>query len=693
MHDRTPLAHDFTAFLSQLPRMTPDTAPRPWYLTSIVAAVLLATCSQMGQAHAQAHAGALADLSLEELMRVEIVSASRRAQALGDVPDAVHVITREDILRSGVRSLPEALRMAPGVDVAQLSPSSWAVGVRGEAGRFSNKLLVLVDGRSVFSPLYSGVLWEAERVPLEDVERIEVIRGPAAAVWGTNAVNGVINIITRDASRTLGDLAVANAGTDGSHRVLLRHGTALGTDSWLRLYGEADRQADSVDTRGTRAHNSAQAETVGLRWDRAPEDGSRMSVQAQMLKSIKNGELPVPDFTSLAPTPTVQRIEKATLMGSFDKPLSDASELHVQASLQNQRSEQRGYVVHRYTSADLDVQHRWHPSGSHHDVIWGAGMTWYHDSTESVPLITLDPANRTLVSGRVFAQDEYALLPDKLLLTYGLRVDHDPYSGAQTAPNARLLWKMDAHSSSWIAASRAVRAPARGEADGGFALSSDAPPITIRAVFNPGARIVEKVTALETGWRSQVRQNLSLDVAAFVQRYDPLLGVAVDFFDNPVITSDTTVNGRQVITFALTSATRATTTGIELAADWRIAPFWRQQLSYTYAETRFASPTVLTTLGGNPRTLVSLRESFDLGSRWMLDVWLRYTSARQDPLVPVLDLPSRTALDLNLRWAVTPELSLSVGGHNLGRQYTQEINPQISFKVRRAAFAKVEASF
>lgn len=676
--------------------MTPDT-PQSWSLTFIATAALLATCSQVGVAHAQskAEAEALADLSLEELMRVEIVSASRRTQALGDVPDAVHVITRDDILRSGVRSLPEALRMAPGVDVAQLSPSGWAVGVRGEAGRFSNKLQVLVDGRSVFSPLYSGVLWEAERVPLEDIERIEVIRGPAGAVWGTNAVNGVINIITRDAARTQGDLAVASAGSDGSHRVLLQHGTALGRDSWLRLYGQADRQADSIDTRGNRAHNSAHAETAGLRWDQTQGNGSRLSVQGQVLKSVKHGELPLPDFTSLAPAPTVQSIEKATLMGSLDTPLSDASELHVQASLQNQRSEQQGYVTHRFTSADLDVQHRWHPSDSRHDVIWGAGMTWYQDSTESIPLVTLEPANRTLVSGRVFAQDEYALLPNQLLLTYGARVDHDPYSGAQAAPNARLLWKMNEQSSTWIAASRAVRAPARGEADGGVNLSSNGggTPVTARGVFNPSARIVEKVTALETGWRSQVRQNLSVDVAAFVQRYDPLLGVAIDFLDNPTVISDTTVNGRRQITIALTSAARATTSGIELSTDWRIARFWRQQLSYSYTETRFATPSIVTTLGGNPRTLVSLRESFDLGSQWMLDVWLRYTSARKDPLVPALDVPSRTALDVNLRWAVTPAMTLSVGGHNLGRQYTQEINPQISFQVKRAAFAKVEASF
>lgn len=673
--------------------MTPDNL-RHRYPTLIAAAVLLVICSTHAPAHAQAQgeAGALADLSLEELMRVEIVSASRRTQALGDVPDAVYVITREDIQRSGVRSLPEALRMAPGVDVAQLSPSGWAVGVRGEAGRFSNKLQVLIDGRSVFSPLYSGVLWEAERVPLEDIERIEVIRGPAGAVWGTNAVNGVINIITRDASRTQGDLVVANVGSDGQHQLLLQHGAALGEDSWLRFYGQADRQSDTIDTEGLKANNSAHAETAGLRWDQTGQDGSRVSVQGQVLRSVKNGDLPIPDFANTSPVSTVQHTTKAMLMGSVDKRLNDTSELNLQAVLQDQRSEQQGYFLHRFTSADLDVQHRWHPQDSGHDLVWGAGITWYQDSSDSVSLLSLSPNDRTLFSGRLFAQDEYALLPDRLLLTYGLRIDHDAYSGTQPSPNARLLWKMSERSSSWIAASRAVRAPARGEADAGINIDgTGSPPETLRILLNPDARIVEKVNALEAGWRGQLRQNLSLDVAAFVQRYDPLLGIPVDL--TPSFVSVTTVDGRQITAVAVTSPTRATTRGIELATDWRITRFWRQQLSYSYMETRFSTPAVITTLGGTPHTLVSLRESFDLGRRWMLDVWVRHTSSRHDPLVPYLDVPALTALDLNLRWAISPTLAFSVGGHNLGRQYTQEINPQISFQVKRAVFAKLEASF
>ncbi|RZI85957.1 MAG: TonB-dependent receptor [Rubrivivax sp.] len=675
---------------------------KSWPLTFVATAALLATCAWAAPVHAQSkdEAGALADLSLEELMRVEIVSASRRTQLLSDVPDAVHVITRDDILRSGARSLPEVLRMAPGVDVAQMSPSSWAVGVRGEAGRFANKLQVLIDGRSIFSPLYSGVIWEAERVPLEDIERIEVIRGPAGAVWGTNAVNGVINIITREAERTQGTQVAATVGTDGSDRLLVQHGLATGAKSWLRLYGQADRQADGIDSRGANANNRAHVETMGLRWDQSGADGSRLSAQGQFLRSVKRGTLPFPSFANLLATDSVQTIDRAIAMLALDKPISSESELHVQASAQHQRTQQEGYAEHRANSVDLDVQHRWHPGGSRHDIIWGAGITGYEDRVQSIDFVTFEPNHRTLVNGRIFGQHEYALVPNELLLTYGARVDHDRYSGAQAAPNARLLWKMDDHSSSWLAVSRAVRAPARGEADLGVNLPTtvNGDPVNVRAIINPGARIVEKVLALESGWRSQVRQNLSIDVAAFVQRYNPLLGIKPDIvnatsLDDLNVVGDEVINGNRVITVAATSPARATTHGIELAADWRISRFWRQQLAYSYMETHFARPKIISTMGGTPRTLISLRESFDLNSQWMLDLWLRYTSARKDPLVPSLDVPSRTAMDVNLRWLVAPTATISLGAHNLGPRYTDQINPRISSKVERAAFAKVEASF
>jgi iron complex outermembrane receptor protein len=481
---------------------------------------------------------------------------------------------------------------------------------------------------------------------------------------------------------------------------MLRHGLATGEHSSLRLYGQADQQASGTALTGLDANNRARAGTVGGRWDQSQEDGTRLSIQGQALQSIKHGDLPLPDFSSLVVADSTQTIDRAMLTASFDKPISADSELHAQTTAQNQHTVQSGYADQRASSFDLDVQHRWHPKDSRHDVTWGAGLTWYRDATRTIPLVTFDPASRTLVNGRIFGQHEYALVPNQFVLTYGARVDHDEYSGAQASPNARLLWKIDPRSSAWIAASRAVRAPARGEAELGANLDTSVGgnPATLRVVTNPDARIVEKVVALESGWRSQVRHNLSVDVAAFVQHYSPLLGIraydlnSVTLQDLNVV-SDTLVNGQRVITISAASPTRATTHGIELATDWRVTKAWRQQLAFSYMQTQFSTPMVITTLGGTPHSLLSLRESFDLSSQWMLDLWLRYTSARHDPVVPSLDVPSRTYLDINLRWLVSPAMALSLGAHNLGPRYTQQINPNISTQVERAAFAKIETSF
>ncbi|MES2091985.1 MAG: TonB-dependent receptor [Pseudomonadota bacterium] len=672
-------------FISRMTSYNPQ--PLLWLLVAVAALSATGTQAIARPTPASEEAPTLADLSLEELMRVEIVSANRRSQSISDVPAAVYVITREDILRTGVRSLPEALRLAPGVDVAQLSPARWAVGVRGEAGRFANKLQVLIDGRSVYSPMYSGVIWEAERVPMEDIERIEVIRGPAGAVWGNNAVNGVINIITRPPEHTQGNLLSGTLSSDGNNQLLLRHGRATGADSWLRLYAQGDQHDDFKNAQGNPANNQGNTQTAGVRWDQSQRNGSQVSIQGNLTRSNNHGQLPIPDLTTpsyLSSVDSVQTVERANLMGSLDHKLSVNSELHVQTSVQTQHTVQADFLDYSSNTIDVDARHRWHPQDSAHDITWGLGFNWYEDSIESVPLVTFNPSKRTLLNTRLFAQHEYALLPNKVLMTYGARVDHDPYSGAQFAPNARLLWKISDSSSSWMAASRAVRAPSRLEADAGVNITIAGTPW--RGVINPGARIIEKVTAFETGWRSQVRQNLSLDVAAFVHRYDPLLGLDQDFLNNP----DAQVGSN---TLRVSNSTKATTRGIELAADWRITNAWRQQLVFSRLDTHFAKPLIVTPFGGSPRNLLSLRESFDLNAHWMLDLWLRYTSARKDPLVPSLNQPANTALDINVRWAVRPDTTISAGAHNLGKRSRQEINPGLSSQIPRAAFAKVEASF
>ena len=674
-------------------------SPQPMRRLIMVAAVL-AACSpsvQAGSGQASEAATTLADLSLEELMRVEIVSASRRAQSISDVPAAVYVITRDDILRSGARSLPEALRMAPGVDVAQIAPSRWAVGVRGDAGRFSNKLQVLMDGRSIYSPIYSGVFWEAERVPMEDIERIEVIRGPAGAVWGNNAVNGVINIITRTPEHTQGDLVSSTLGTDGQQQLLLRHGSATGVGSWLRIYGQADHHSTFKDTSGAAMNDGGEAQSAGLRWDQSTRHGDKISIQGQALRARNQSNLPLID-TSAPPyyrnISSSQTIERANVMGSLEHELSANSELQIQSYLQSQHIDQGQYMAITSNIADMDVRHRWHPSNSPHDLSWGLGLNWYRDTTSNIPQVSADPGSRTLVSTRLFAQHEYALSPDKLLLTYGARVDHAPYSGTQLSPNARVLWKIDPRTSGWVAASRSVRPPSRVESD--FGINVNILGVTWRGVTNPNARITEKITAFETGWRSQVRPNLSLDVAAFVHRYSPLLGVNQDLdklFNDPEVVDSRVVNGHTTNTVALSSQTRATTRGFELAADWRITNSWRQQLTYARLDSGAPRPLIVTSFGASPRHLLSLRESFDLGSKWMLDLWLRYTAARQDALVPYLDVPARTTLDVNARWAVHADTTLSAGAHNLGSKPRPEINPGLSSVPPQAAFVKIETSF
>lgn len=675
----------------------PSKNPQPLTCCALAVLLVMGAVGRPALAEVASEAAALTELPMEELMRVEITSASRRSQRLSDVPDAVHVITHEDIMRLGVRSLPEVLRLAPGVDVAQMSPSGWAVGVRGETGRFSNKLLVLIDGRSVFSPLYAGVLWEAERVPLEDIERIEIIRGPAGAIWGANAVNGVINIITREAGSVGGksSMAVASVSSDGADRLSLRHDMTLSATSRMRIDAQVDRQGAFEDAAGRDLNNSSRAATIGVRWDQSQNDGTKLSVQGRVLSSQKNGDVPLPSFNIYGPLSTVQEVNKAVLTASLEKPLTSESEVRVQTTLQSQSIRQLGYFDYDASSLDLDVQHRWRPLNAGHDVMFGMGVTWYNDQIDSLPEVTFVPGKRSLVNTRLFVQDEYTLIADKLVLTYGARLDHDDYSGSQVSPDARLLWKIDPKSSSWVAVSRAVRAPGRLEADAGvnFNTTVGGQSVPARLIVNPNTRIVEKVNALEAGWRSQVLQNLSIDVAGFIQNYDPLLGVPLDLLSAPPLVSDVTVNGQRLITYAASKPTEATSRGVEVGVDWRINKAWRQQFAYSHMATHFSSPMLLTTMGGAPRHLASLRESFDINSALTLDFWLRYTSARRDPLLPQLDVPALTALDVNLRWLVVRDMTISAGAHNLGRRQAEQLNPRVSSPIPRSVFAKIETAF
>lgn len=685
------------------------TSRPPLRLTHLTLALSLALQPLAGVHAETAPDAALADLPLEELMGVEIVSAGRKSQALGEVAAAVFVITQDDILRSGARTLPEALRLAPGVDVAQLQSGRWAVGVRGGARRFANNLQVLIDGRSVYSPLFSGVLWEAERVPVDNIERIEIIRGPAGAVWGANAVNGVINIITKDADRTPGTQASVTVGSDRQAAVTVRHGLALTMDSHLRLWAEADGGGQLQTTTGNDANDSYRTTSAGARLDRGLEGGAQLSVQGQLLRSRVNDrwqafDADTPGYSRNATTR--QNLDRAMVMGHLRKPLEDGSELRLTASLLMERGDQRDYVTYRDHAFDFDAQHRWQPAKDH-DLTWGAGFNWYRDKLGNSDLLAFNPDSRSMLNWRLYAQDEWALQPQKWLLTYGLRVDRDPYAGAQVQPNARLLWKIDPKQSAWIAASRAVRATSRAEEDatidaGVYAPAVTGAPFPTRVRLTPPgddkSTVVEKVTALETGWRGQVTHTLSLDTTVFVHRYSPLIESA----QPTAVTSLDVVMGPWG-PYLLANMNRlrgsATTRGFELAADWRVQPGWRLQASYAFldVDSTGAADIAYEGLSASPRNLLSLRSAWDLSSTVTLDAWLRYTGRRDYVIAQFGDVGSRTTLDMNVRWRARPGVVLSAAGHNLGPKRRQEIAQDYGFsastQAERALVLKAELSY
>ncbi|MGB0129806.1 MAG: TonB-dependent receptor plug domain-containing protein, partial [Rhodocyclaceae bacterium] len=368
------------------------------------------------------------DLSLEELLKVQVMTASRKTERLNDVAAAAFIITREDIERSGATSVPEALRMAPGVQVGRLSNNRWAVSVRGFNDRIANKLLVLMDGRCIYSPLFSGVLWEAEDTLLEDIDRIEVIRGPGAAMWGANAVNGVINIITRKARDTQGNLLLAGAGTYERAFGAFRHGGQVG-DGYYRVWAKGFARDHSVNLAGTRGNNELQAGRIGFRADWSPAPGDRVMLSGSTYKGIEDDRWNYPDVTSpsgFVPTDLRQTNDGANLIGRYEWSLASGSEAALQVYLDHTQVELGTTMTEQRTTADVDFQHR-SRIGQRHDVVWGLGYRNSHDHIDSRGIVRFSPASRSLRLVSAFVQDDITLVPNTLRLMLGARLEHNSF--------------------------------------------------------------------------------------------------------------------------------------------------------------------------------------------------------------------------------------------------------------------------
>jgi iron complex outermembrane receptor protein len=598
---------------------------------------------------APAHAQTLEELremSIEDLAEVNVSSVSKTDQPLGDAPAAIYVIDRDDIIRSGAATLPEMLRLAPNIQVYQTSPSSWVVTARGlngnlEAQNFSNKLLVLIDGRPVYTALFSGVYWDMPDVLPDNIDRIEVISGPGAALWGANAVNGVINVITRRASETRGLYADIRAGPD-RQAIGARISGAMGDDLSFAVHGRLLREDHAYTAAGDAGEDNWRHLQGRLQLDWTPSAADRFTFEAGIFDGREH--LPGDRFVDLSG-------RHATL--DWNREFSGGEELQVQAFYDRiSRNDQAtgGGKFHTDTY-DLELQHNFTVGA--HSVVWGGGARLVDYDIEGTDALFFDPPSRTLFIGNAFVQDSFALTDD-LTLIGGLKLERLPYSGVSLLPEARIAWKVAPTTLVWAAVQRAVRSPTPFDVDveeraGGIIAISGNP------VFR-----TEKLTAFELGTRLQPAPTFSLSATAFWHLYDDLR--SIEFTPGPFLLNLTW--GNQL---------KGSTYGVEAWADWRVAPWWTLALGATVLERDFAfkpgSSELLGTgqTGNDPPYKLTVRSSMNLRRDVSLDLNFRALGALEGSTVPAVQ-----ELGGRLAWQASSNLTLSVSGTNLLHDRHQE---------------------
>ena len=597
----------------------------------------------------------LTRLSLEDLAQVEITSVSRRAESLSGAAAAIFVISSDDIRRSGATSLPEVLRLAPNLNVQRVNTVDYAISARGFNGfETSNKLLVLIDGRSIYSTLSSGVFWDAHDLVLEDIERIEVVSGPGGALYGSNAMNGVINIITRSARDTGGTLVSLGAGNEDA-TFAIRHGGALGSDGGWRAYVQGFTRDDSMNLTGQDATDAADGLRGGARadWSVGP---NRLMVQGEVFdNTVTVNE----DFIG-----TETDVRGGHLLGRWTRPVG-AGELQVQAYYDRFQRDEPGSIETTDTY-DLFAQHA--VAMGRHSLVWGAGYRSVR--SDFVPLAggaALVPGTRTMTLANLFAQDQISLT-DSLTLTLGAKLEDNSFSGGEFLPSVRLAWARPGGGLLWGAISRASRTPNRIERD-----------LTLPGFLEGADFQSESVTAYEAGYRATPRADASFSISAFYNVYDDLRTVSL----TPVT----------FLPLRLTNFGRGETWGVEAWGSYDVTPRWRLSLGVSTLNKDFDAVAPMDDISGlistgdDPEYQVLLRSQADLSDDLALDVRLRAV----DDLIAT---EGYVEADVRLGWRMTDRLELSLSGQNLIDDRHVETGDTIRQRAfGRSVFAGLRATF
>ncbi len=635
----------------------------------------------------------LADASLESLMNMQVTSASKSPARFAQVAAAMYVITQEDIRRSGGTSIAELLRMVPGLDVAQINGSTWAISSRGFNDRFANKLLVLIDGRTVYTPLFTGVLWDAQDTLLEDIERIEVIRGPGASLWGANAVNGVINIITKHPRDTQGGLVTAGAGDQERGFGAVRYGAKTGDSGFYRFFAKSFRRGASADALGQDAGDDWYMLRGGFRsdWTLTPRDS--LTVQGDIFNG-NSGQV-VPEIRSLAPVvvgnfPGRNIISGGDVLARWSRTISPRSETSLQVYYD--RSD-RDLIVLKELRDTVDVDFQHHLAvGARHDIIWGLGYRFTTDQTQGSLTVSFNPASRGDNLNSAFLQDEISLVPDRLRLTVGIKVEHNDYNGSSVQPDFRLLWTPHPAHALWGAVSRAIGTPGRANSDTRYNASvfpgPGGVPIMVSLLGNPQEE-AEEVWAYQVGYRAQLSRRLTLDFAGFYNSYDEIRGQqpGAPFLE----TSPSPVH--IVLPLYGVNALKGNTRGVEIAPTWNVTHRWRLVGSYSWFQSALVAyaPTLDSSLasanGNSPHHQWNLRSNVDLPGHVEFDTTVYYASR-----LNFYQVPGHTRLDARIAWHPMESSELSLVGQNLldARHYEFGGASQVveATQVKRSIFAK-----
>jgi iron complex outermembrane recepter protein len=631
----------------------------------------------------------LSNLSIDDLMNIEVTSVSKKEQKMAKVAAAIFVITQEDIRRSGATNIPDLLRMVPGMDVAQIDASIWAISARGFNLQFADKLLVLIDGRAVYTPLFGGVNWDTLDVPLEDIDRIEVIRGPGGTIWGANAVNGVLNIITRKASDTQGALVTTGGGWQEQGFGTLQYGGKIKANTNYRVFAKYLNHNHFPDLDGPNAKDGWHLLHGGFRADASLSNENSLTAQGDLYSGREGAEIV---HTTLSPPDNVTETKVANLSGgNFLTRWNHTFSSHSSTVVQ--------FYFDRYTRSgpsarevrntlDLDFQHHvaW---GSRQDLIWGAGFRQSGDQIVGTIDESFVPASQGIEIFNTFLQDEVTLKPGSVFLTGGIKLEHNTFSGIEFQPSLRLAWTPNERRTLWAAVSGASRTPTRRDTGLNAAIAALPGPAEVVLLGDPKAQS-EDVVAYELGYRAQPKRKFSFDVAAFYNMYQELQSRE----PQPPFLQTTPPPPLLVIPIRLANKLHGTTDGVEASVNWRVGERWTLSPGYSFLQMHIHTDAgSLDTISAddieslNPRHQAQLRSHLGLARGFSWDTTAYFVGSRPEGMVA-----SNTRLDTQLAWRIGESMGLSLVGQNLLRDRHAEFNDELqsvnSAQVKRSAYAK-----